>query len=108
MRMLASGGSASGREEAKELLKALGEQGGEFHALTDLANAYRSLYIDRQNAYEKVLTDVSKELTYTNVVVHPEVPDKKVYPIRWLIVLIATASAVFLAFVLLVIQGQRR
>jgi uncharacterized protein involved in exopolysaccharide biosynthesis len=108
MRMLGNGGSTSGRDEAKGLLKALGEQGGEFRALTDLAYAYRSIFIDRQNAYERSLTDVNKELTYTNAVVYPELPDKKVYPIRWLIVLIATGSAMFLAFVLLVIQGQRR
>jgi uncharacterized protein involved in exopolysaccharide biosynthesis len=107
MRMLGNGGSGTGRDEAKGLLKALGEQGGEFRALTDLADAYRNIFIDRQNAYEKTLTDVNKELTYTNVVVYPELPDKKVYPIRWLIVVISTASAMFLAFVLLMIQGQR-
>ncbi|MBL8001045.1 MAG: hypothetical protein JNL05_03700 [Flavobacteriales bacterium] len=108
MRMLASGTGGSGREEARALLRALGDRGGEFHALTDLANAYRGIYVDRQNAYEKALTDVNKELTYTNVVAYPELPDKKVYPIRWLIVAIATASAVFLAFVLLLIRQQRR
>lgn len=108
MRMLASGTGGAGREEAKALLRALGDRGGEFHALTDLSNAYRGIYVDRQNAYEKALTDVNKELTYTNTVVYPELPDKKVYPIRWLIVLIATASAVFLAFVLLLIRDQRR
>ncbi len=108
MRMLASGTGGAGREEARALLRALGDRGGEFHALTDLANAYRGIYVDRQNAYEKALTDVNKELTYTNTVVYPELPDKKVYPIRWLIVLIATASAVFLAFVLLLIRQQRR
>jgi capsule polysaccharide export protein KpsE/RkpR len=107
MRMLASGTGGSGREEARALLKALGEQGGEFDALTDLANAYRGILIDRQNAYEKALTDINKELTYTNTVVYPELPDKKVYPIRWLIVVIATASAMFLAFVLLLFRRQR-
>ena len=108
MRMLASGSGTAGRDEAKALLKALGDRGGEFRALSDLANAYRGIFIDRQNAYEKALTDVRKDLTYTNVVVYPEMPDKKVYPIRWLIVVIATAAAVFLAFVLLVIREQRR
>jgi capsule polysaccharide export protein KpsE/RkpR len=107
MRMLASGTGGSGREEARALLRALGEQGGEFDALTDLANAYRGILIDRQNAHEKALTDINKELTYTNTVVYPELPDKKVYPIRWLIVAIATASAMFLAFVLLLIRQQR-
>jgi len=108
MSMLGSGGSSAGREEARTLLKSLGDRGGELHALSNLSAAYLNLYIDRQTTFEKVLTDVNKELTYTNVVVYPEVPDKKVYPIRWLIVLFATVSAVFLAFVLLLIQGQRR
>ena len=108
MRMLGSGGNTSGRDEAKALLKALGDRGGELHALSDLSNAYLNLFIDRQNAYEKALTDVRKALTYTNVVVYPEMPDKKVYPIRWLLVLMATAAAVFMAFVLLLIRDQRR
>lgn len=108
MRMLASGTGASARDEAQQLLRALGDRGGEFRALTDLSNAYRGIFIDRQNAYQKAVTDVNKELTYTNVVVYPEIADKKVYPIRWLIVVIATASAMFLAFVLLVIRGQYR
>ena len=69
MRMLASGSGTAGRDEAKALLKALGDRGGEFRALSDLANAYRGIFIDRQNAYEKALTDVRKDLTYTNVVV---------------------------------------
>ncbi|MBK8341327.1 MAG: hypothetical protein IPK99_15680 [Flavobacteriales bacterium] len=37
-------------------------------------------------------SDVSKELTYTNVVGYPEVADRKVFPVRWLIVLISTAA----------------
>ena len=57
--------------------------------------------------YEQIMNDVTKELTYTNVVVYPEVPDKKVFPIRWLIVVVTTASALFLAFVLLVWRDQR-
>ena len=106
MRLLGSG-SAAGKEEARKLLAALGERGGEFHTLTELANSYRNLYIEKQAAYEKTVTDMSKELTYTNTVVYPELPDKKVYPVRGVIVLVIVASACFLCLVLLMLRERR-
>ncbi len=107
MRML-GGGNAGGRSEAKDLLNALGEFGGEFRALTELANSYRAQFIEKQVAHERILTDLSKDLTYTNVVVYPERADKKVYPVRWLIVVGSVASACFLCLVLLVLRDRRK
>lgn len=107
MRMLGNG-SAGGRAEAKELLNALSARGGEFRTLTDLSNSYRAQFIEKQVAYERVLTDINKLLTYTNVVVYPERADKKVYPVRWLIVVGSVASACFLCLVLLMIQDRRK
>jgi capsule polysaccharide export protein KpsE/RkpR len=101
MRILSSGGSAAARDEARSLLRSLGERGGEFRSLSDLAGAYLAQFIDRQVQYERARTDMNKELTYTNVVVYPEVSDKKVWPVRWLVVLISVASASLLCFVLL-------
>lgn len=106
MRLL-NGGNAAGKEEAKKLLNALGERGGEFHTLTELANSYRNLYIEKQAAFERTLTDLNKELTYTNTVVYPELPDKKVYPVRWVIVLVSVASACFLCLMLLMWRERR-
>jgi hypothetical protein len=54
------------------------------------------------------VNDVTKELTYTNVVVYPEVSDKKVFPVRWVIVSSVTFSALFLCFVLLLWRDDRR
>jgi capsule polysaccharide export protein KpsE/RkpR len=107
MRLLSSG-NAGGRAEANDLLRALSERGGEFHMLTELANSYRSQFIEKQAAHERILTDMSKELTYANVVVYPERADKKVYPVRWLIVLISMASACFLCLVLLMLRDRRK
>ena len=101
LRMQSGNASPAAREEARNLLKALGEKGGEFRDLTELSNIFRNNYVARLNELEKVRIDVSKELTYTNVVGYPEVADKKVFPVRWLIVTISTASALFLAFVLI-------
>lgn len=93
-------------EEVREMFHQLQESGGEFRHLTSMSDRFRANYDRLLTEYERVVNDVTKELTYTNVMVYPEVPDKKVYPIRWLIVLITTVSALFLAFVLLVWRDQ--
>lgn len=107
VRMLSSG-SAAQRETLRAMIKDLEQKGGEFRQLTELSNLFRSNYDRLLTEYEKVVNDVTKELTYTNVVVYPEISDKKVYPVRWLIVSTTTLSALFLCFVLLVWRDHRR
>lgn len=99
VRMMQSGAPASRVDEVRSMIRELEEKGGEFRQLTELSDLFRTNYDRRRTAYDEVLTDVTKELTYTNVVVYPEVSDKKVFPVRWLIVLLVTASSTFLAFV---------
>jgi len=106
LRMQSGGASGAAREEARGLLKALGVKGGEFRQLTELSTIFRDNYVARLNEVEKARTDVNKVLTYTNVVGYPEVADKKVFPVRWLIVLISTVSALFLAYVLLALRHR--
>ncbi len=106
--MLATPGVSQARlDEVRTMFKKLEENGGEFRALTDLSNKFRNNYDRLLSEYERVVNDVTKELSYTNVVVYPEVSDKKAYPIRWIIVLVGTASALFLCFVLLMWREER-
>lgn len=107
VRMLSGGSSQAQRDAVLSMIRRLEEKGGEFRELTELSNLFRSNYDRLLTEYEKVVNDVTKELTYTNVVVYPEVSDKKVYPVRWLIVSTATLSALFLCFVLLVWRDHR-
>jgi capsule polysaccharide export protein KpsE/RkpR len=95
------GATQAQKDEVQRLLGELEKNGGEFRSLTDLTDMFRQNYDRLLTELEKARNDMTKELTYTNIVVYPEVSDKKVYPIRWLIVLISTAATVFLAFVLL-------
>ena len=101
-------GSAAQREALQSRIRDLEEKGGEFRQLTELSNLFRQNYDRLLTEYEKVVNDVTKELTYTNVVVYPEVSDKKVWPVRWLIVSTATLAALFLCFVLLVWRDHRK
>jgi len=107
VRALGSGSSAQ-RDALQARMRDLEEKGGEFRQLTELSDLFRQNYDRLLTEYEKVVNDVTKELTYTNVVVYPEVSDKKVWPIRWLIVSTATLAALFLCFVLLVWRDHRK
>ncbi len=87
-------------KEIEARLNALEAHGGEFEQLT-LLNANLSADYNKQLSQERqVVLDMGKEITYTNVVVSPEVPDKKIYPIRWLIVLASTIAALLLCYFL--------
>jgi capsule polysaccharide export protein KpsE/RkpR len=92
------------KEELKAMLSELETKGGEFRALTHLGNLSRTEYNDLVLEYEELMDDMSKELTYTNVIIHPEVPDKKVYPVRWLIVSISLVSALFFTFIVVAMK----
>ncbi len=107
VRMLTSSSTQAQRDAVQGMIKELEEKGGEFRDLTELGDLFRGNYDRLLTEYEKVVNDVTKELTYTNTVVYPEVSDKKVYPVRWLIVSTSTLSALFLCFVLLVWRDHR-
>lgn len=101
-------GSSTQREALESRMRDLEEKGGEFRELMELSNLFRQNYDRQLTEYERVVNDVTKELTYTNVVVYPEVSDKKVWPVRWLIVSTAVLAALFLCFVLLVWRDHRK
>ncbi|CAN5402866.1 hypothetical protein BH11BAC1_BH11BAC1_08930 [soil metagenome] len=101
-------GSPRALSESKNMLNALGEKGGEFSSLSEHLWRIRGAYNDLKLEYETYLNDVTKELTYANIVTYPVPADKKSYPIRWLIVVIAVSSALFFSFlVLLFLDSQK-
>lgn len=105
---LAGGGGKAPRQEIDTLLKALEAHGGEFLRLSSLGNELLQAYGEQLSQERQVVLDLGKELSYSTVVVHPEVADKKAYPIRWLIVAISTLSALLLCYVLVSLNGQGR
>ena len=106
VRMLTSSTGQAQRDQVLGMLKDLESRGGEFRQLTELSNIFRGNYDRALTQYEVAVNDVTKELSYTNVIVYPEVSDKKVYPIRWLLVLLTTASALVLCALVLLWQQR--
>ena len=78
--------------ELTAALRNLEERGGKFHELQKHLALSTKEYAALQSQYNTVVTDSEKSLTYTNVVVKPYPSDKKAYPVRWLIVTIATCA----------------
>lgn len=103
-----SSGNQRATAEAKVMLDALREKGGEFNSLNEHLWRVRGNYNDLKLVYENAVRDVTKKLTYANVVSRPSPSDKKAYPIRWLIVLISVGSSLFLAFMILLIFNSKK
>ena len=108
MKFLLSGKKGANYEEAKQLYKNLEMYGRAFHNMHAQLNKFNEEYINRLHAYEHAMKDYTKEQTYANVLVKPEVPDKKSSPVRWLIVLGATGAACFFTFALLLVLGYHK
>ncbi|WP_170227084.1 Wzz/FepE/Etk N-terminal domain-containing protein [Luteibaculum oceani] len=107
-RVAAAGKGGEAKRKAEKILEGLAKHGGEFQRLSVLKELgeeeLAELYTENQSA----LNDINKKLTYTNEVVSPAVPDKKSYPIRWLIVFTAVfATALFSTLLLLVFNASK-
>ncbi|MFZ1618874.1 MAG: hypothetical protein WAT41_16120 [Flavobacteriales bacterium] len=106
VRAITDRGSAAQREEIRGMLKALEEKGGEFGRLAELTKVLQKQYGKQQAVVQQQTMDMGKVLSYTDVVVKPEVPDKKIYPVRWVLVLAGTLAALLLCYVLLMLRDR--
>ena len=107
LQALSLSGNPQAVEEAKRLIQNLEEKGGEFVSLNENLWRVRGSYNDIKTLYENAVKDVDKVLTYSNVISKPFPADKKSYPVRWLIVFIATISTLFLAFIVLAVVDRK-
>jgi hypothetical protein len=85
--------SNSKNGEVSTQMKNMEEWGMQLQAVNQHLTAALANYDDILVKYEDAEKDVNKQLTYSNVVTSPYTPDKKSYPIRWLVVLITCISA---------------
>lgn len=101
-------GNKAAISELDVMMRNLEEKGGEFVSLEDRVKKSRKVFNDIKVEYENAVKDVSKELTYSNIIVRPVPADKKSYPVRWILVSVYTASTFFLSLVLFALFDSRR
>ncbi len=80
-------------KEVKKLVKGMEEHSGQLVEVVRMIQDEAANYVEVKQDYEMAQRFIDSHLTYSNVVSYPYVSDKKTYPIRWLIVLIASLAA---------------
>jgi hypothetical protein len=103
----AVGNGGRNLKEIDVMMRNLEEKGGEYYETQKTLDVLLKSYNKTQLEYDNVVKDLTKELTYANVVSKPAPSFKKAYPVRWLIVLASVASANLFLFVLLILLDRK-
>ncbi|CAN5339485.1 hypothetical protein BH09BAC5_BH09BAC5_20210 [soil metagenome] len=108
LKLVSSGASKDKIRQVDSLMRNLEEKGGAQVAVTNQLKSVRESYNTIKVEYDKAISDLTKELTYSNVVTKPFPADSKSYPVRSLIVLVCGLSASLLGLLLFVIIDRRK
>jgi capsule polysaccharide export protein KpsE/RkpR len=109
LRTIDGSGSSYVRDSKLEELKSnIEQQGGEIILLQNLINYEAEKFADLKYNYEKAVMDYDRQFSYVNEITKPYPADKKSYPVRWLIVVISTLAAYFLALIVILILDNYR
>ena len=105
LKALSSGTRKESLKDIDALMRNLEEKGGEYYQMQKTFDIVLNSYNATKLESDKVMSDLNKILTYTNIVSKPFPADKKSYPIRWLIVAASAVSANFFLFFILIIMS---
>ena len=96
-------------KDAVNRLKAnLEEKGGDFIFYDAMARILIEQLGYLSTAYDEAMLHYSKEFTYSNIVNHPVIADKKASPIRWLILLYTLVATAFFSIIIIAIIENSR
>jgi len=95
-----SKGNQAGVKRLEQKLETLAKYGGPYVSLRDALEHDKKLLSELKAKYEEARVDATENLPHKFVVSSAYKAERKSYPIRWLIVLITTFSALFLALVI--------
>ncbi len=109
MEALAAGNAFSPQtKEIRKLYDNLAEKGSKAYWLESRLDYLVASIDSLTNEYEFYLSESEKKITYSHVVEYPVPADKKSYPLRWLIVIISTLSALFLGLLVFLVVDYRK
>jgi len=104
MTALANGrGNAADTKKIDQLYNSFSKEGSKATVLEAKYNRMLYMIDSLSILHDAHLIEYEKDITYSHVVEHPFPADKKSYPIRWLIVLLSTFSAIFLGLLVFLV-----
>ena len=93
-------GESEGVKRLEKKLETLAKYGGPYVSLRDALEHDKKQLSQLKAKYEEAKVDANESLPHTFVINTAYKAEKKTYPIRWLIVVLATITTIFLAIVL--------
>jgi capsule polysaccharide export protein KpsE/RkpR len=83
-------------------------KGGDLVALSSQEKSLLEDYNLIKTNYDQAVSDMTKELTYTNIMANPFPADSKSYPIRWVIVLTSIVATFMLSLICFIIIDRKK
>ncbi|MEI6456296.1 MAG: Wzz/FepE/Etk N-terminal domain-containing protein [bacterium] len=105
---LSTGGGSVRSAEAKAMKKNMEEKGSEMLLLSEMIRAESYMFSTMKLDADRAMLDYNRNYTYVNVLSKPFPADKKSYPVRWLIVVVSTLGAFFLALLIIGVIENRK
>jgi len=97
------------KKEVDRLMESMQEYGGQLVEVVEMIQNESRAYVTVNLEYELAERFLSSDMTYSNIVSYPIVSDKKEYPVRWIIVLVASIAAlVFSMLVIMFIENKKQ
>lgn len=93
-------------EPEKRIYEGIQLKNTELEKLWNAANGQQGTMNYFRDQKDKYLFDYNSEISFTNVVSKPTLPDKKFFPVRWLIVTVSTLSAFALASLFFILSNK--
>jgi uncharacterized protein involved in exopolysaccharide biosynthesis len=94
-------GNSAGVKRLEKKLEILAKYGGAYVSLRDALEYDKKQLSELKAKYEEAKVDAEDNLPHTFIVSDAYKAEKKSYPIRWLIVLVASLSVFFLSVIIL-------
>ncbi len=93
-------GDGNSVDRLEKKLETLAKYGGPYVSLRDALEHDKKQLSNLKSKYEEAKVDANESLPHTFVINTAYKAEKKSYPLRWLIVLVSTTAALFLAILL--------
>ena len=106
MRMLNSGGSTSKLDEIKGMMANLAKDGSELQVLQEMVKELNAYYTHLTEERIQAKAKAFSALNYASVAVHPQLSDKKTYPVRWIIVLLSMIMGGLSALIFIILKER--
>lgn len=109
MRALTDGsGNIANKKEIGRIYENLMEKGAEIHIMERRFESLVQAINELRSAHDKSLSEAQKKITYAHIVQKPLIADEKATPVRWVIVALSLASALFMALLIFVFLDSKK